>query len=299
MLKATVEENMLHERFNMSAGDFKMDIRYAHHPEHAKTLDTARLRRDFLIEQLFLPGEIRLTYSYNDRLIVGGACPVETLSLDVDRKIIGSDFLLQRREMGIINVAGPGSVVIDGSVYPIANKDGLYVGMGARDVVFRSDSAANPAKFYFNSSPAHAHYPTTPAPFAAATPVELGDQKTSNRRTIRKYIHPDGIKSCQLVMGMTSLETGSVWNTMPTHTHERRMEAYFYFEMAADQLVFHMMGTPAETRHIVVRNEEAVLSPSWSIHSGVGTENYTFIWGMCGENQLFDDMDHVAMQDLR
>ncbi len=276
-----------------------MDIRYAVHPEHAEAMNTFELRQNFLIEKLFVPGRIQLVYSYNDRLIVGGACPTETLPLEVDRKIIGSDFLLQRREMGIINVGGAGSVIIDGTTYPIAFKDGIYVGMGARDITFISDDPENPAKFYFNSSPAHAHYPTTPAPFSAATPVELGDQATSNHRTIRKYIHPDGIKSCQLVMGMTTLETGSVWNTMPTHTHERRMEAYFYFEMNEDQVVFHLMGTPDETRHVVMRNEEAVLSPSWSIHSGVGTANYTFIWGMCGENQLFDDMDHVAMQDLK
>jgi 4-deoxy-L-threo-5-hexosulose-uronate ketol-isomerase len=276
-----------------------MDIRYAIHPEHAEVMDTESLREHFLIQQLFQPDQLKLVYSYNDRLIVGGACPLSPLSLDIDRKIIGSDFLLQRREMGVINVGGPGSVTVDGTVYAIAGRDGIYIGMGAKVISFASDTPENPARFYFNSAPAHAAFPTTVAKFSEAEPVQLGDLATSNRRTIRKYIHPNGIKSCQLVMGMTSLETGSVWNTMPTHTHERRMEAYFYFDLGDDQLVFHLMGTPGETRHVALRNEEAILSPSWSIHSGVGTSSYTFIWGMCGENQLFDDMDHVPMAELR
>lgn len=276
-----------------------MDIRYAVHPEHAEAMDTETLREHFLMTELFIPDQLKLVYSFNDRLIVGGACPHSPVALEIDRKIIGSDFLLQRREMGAINVGGPGKVHIDGKTFPIAGKDGIYIGMGTKQIVFASDNPEDPAKFYFNSSPAHAAYPTELAKFSDAEPVHLGDPSTSNRRTIRKYIHPSGIKSCQLVMGMTSLETGSVWNTMPTHTHERRMEAYFYFDMVQDQAVFHLMGTPGETRHVVLRNEEAVLSPSWSIHSGVGTSNYTFIWGMCGENQLFDDMDHVPMAALR
>lgn len=276
-----------------------MEIRYAVHPEHAKAMDTITLREHFLIKNLFLSDQLKLVYSYNDRLIIGGACPVAPLPLAVDQKIIGSDFFLQRREMGVINVGGPGHISVDGEKFAIAAKDGIYIGMGAKEIVFSSASPEQPAKFYFNSVPAHAAYPTTLARFADASPVQLGEAATGNRRTIRKYIHPDGIKSCQLVMGMTSLETGSVWNTMPTHTHERRMEAYFYFEMQEEQAVFHLMGPPDETRHIVMRNEEAVISPSWSIHSGVGTANYTFIWGMAGENQLFDDMDHVAMKDLR
>lgn len=276
-----------------------MDIRYAVHPEHAEAMDTESLREHFLIQGLFLPDQLKLVYSYNDRLIVGGACPHSPLTLEIDRKIIGSDFLLQRREMGVINVGGPGRVTVDGESFTIASKDGIYIGMGSKEVIFASDSTANPARFYFNSAPAHAAHPTVVAKFTEAEPVQLGALSTSNQRTIRKYIHPNGIRSCQLVMGMTTLETGSVWNTMPTHTHERRMEAYFYFEMDEDQVVFHLMGSPGETRHIVLRNEEAVLSPSWSIHSGTGTSNYTFIWGMCGENQLFDDMDHVPMTELR
>lgn len=276
-----------------------MDIRYAVHPEHAEAMDTESLREHFLIQGLFLPDQLKLVYSYNDRLIVGGACPHSPLTLEIDRKIIGSDFLLQRREMGVINVGGPGRVTVDGKSFAIASKDGIYIGMGSKEVIFASDKTANPARFYFNSAPAHAAHPTVVAKFTEAEPVQLGALSTSNQRTIRKYIHPNGIRSCQLVMGMTTLETGSVWNTMPTHTHERRMEAYFYFEMDEDQVVFHLMGSPGETRHIVLRNEEAVLSPSWSIHSGTGTSNYTFIWGMCGENQLFDDMDHVPMAELR
>ncbi len=276
-----------------------MDIRYAVHPEHAAVMDTADLRENFLIQDLFTVGQFSMVYSYNDRLIVGGVCPVEEMTLDIDPKIIGSEYLLDRREMGIINVGGSGAITVDGEVFSIAHKDGLYIGMGAKNIMFSSDDVKNPAKFYFNSAPAHTTYPTAHAKFSEAEPVVLGDIATSNSRTIRKYIHPDGIRSCQLVMGMTTLDTGSVWNTMPTHTHERRMEAYFYFDLPEDQLVFHYMGEPTETRHIVVRQDEAVLSPSWSIHSGVGTSNYTFIWGMAGENQTFDDMDGVPMSELR
>lgn len=276
-----------------------MEIRYATHPDHAAAMDTDELRENFLVQELFVQDSIRMVYSYNDRLIVGGVMPVKPVSLEIDQKIIGGSYLLERREMGVINVGGKGTVVIDGEEYDIEHKDGLYVGKGAREIVFASKDSSAPAKFYFNSAPAHKTYPTTAARFAEAEPVVLGDLATSNHRTIRKYIHPDGIKSCQLVMGMTSLETGSVWNTMPTHTHVRRMEAYFYFDMSDDQVVFHFMGEPDETRHVIIRQEEAVLSPSWSIHSGAGTSNYTFIWGMAGENQVFDDMDGVLMSDLK
>jgi 4-deoxy-L-threo-5-hexosulose-uronate ketol-isomerase len=276
-----------------------MQIRYAVHPEHAEKMDTEALREHFHMDNIFIQDQLTLVYSYNDRLIIGGACPQNPLQLKIDQKLIGSDYLLQRREMGVINVGGSGKIIIDGKQYSIASKDGIYIGMGAKDITFTSEDPEIPAKFYINSSPAHTTYPTAVAKFEDAEPVCLGTPSTSNRRTIRKYIHPDGIKSCQLVMGMTSLEIGSVWNTMPTHTHERRMEAYFYFDLDQDQAVFHFMGTPSETRHIVVHNEEAVISPSWSIHSGVGTSNYTFIWGMCGENQTFDDMDNVPMTELR
>jgi 4-deoxy-L-threo-5-hexosulose-uronate ketol-isomerase len=260
---------------------------------------TEDLRAHFLVEALFLPGQTRMVYSYYDRLIVAGVVPLDTLQIDVDEKIIGASHLLERREMGIINIGGQGALVVDGAEYRMAPRDGLYVGMGARDIVFRSADAARPAKFYVNCAPAHATYPTTQVTFADAAPTHLGEMENSNKRTIRKYFHPEGVRSCQLVMGMTTLEPGCVWNTMPVHTHPRRMEAYLYFDMAADSVVFHFMGEPTETRHLVVRNEEVVLSPSWSIHSGSGTGSYTFIWGMVGENQTFTDMDGVAMADLR
>jgi 4-deoxy-L-threo-5-hexosulose-uronate ketol-isomerase len=276
-----------------------MEIRNAVHPEHAVTFNTDQMREQFLIQELFKPDRIKLIYSYFDRLIVGGVCPMGPLMIDIDEKIIGAPYLLNRRELGLINIGGAGSVAIDGEEVALEFKDGLYIGMGARELVFSSTDQDNPAKFYLNCAPAHTSYPNATVAFKEAEPIEMGAAEQSNKRTIRKYIHPDGIKSCQLVMGMTTLETGSVWNTMPVHTHQRRMEAYFYFGMPQDQVVFHFMGEPTETRHIVVRNEEAVLSPSWSIHSGAGTSNYTFIWGMVGENQTFTDMDAVPMGDLK
>jgi len=276
-----------------------MDIRYAVHPDHAAVMDSAELRENFLIQDLFTAGQFKMVYSYNDRLIVGGVCSDRPMALDIDPKIIGSEYLLERREMGVINVGDSGTITVDDKVFSIPHKDGLYIGMGARNVSFNSDNPEQPSKFYINSAPAHTTYPTLAARFSDADSVVLGDAAGSNHRTIRKFIHPGGIRSCQLVMGMTTLETGSVWNTMPTHTHERRMEAYFYFDVPEDQIAFHFMGEPAETRHIIVRQEEAVLSPSWSIHSGAGTSSYTFIWGMAGENQVFDDMDGVPMFELR
>lgn len=276
-----------------------MEIRNAIHPEHAVVFDTEELRENFLIQNLFAPDTFKLVYSYFDRLIVGGVCPLDPIKMAVDEKIIGSPYLLERREMGIINVGGQGIVSIDGAAYDLTPKDGLYVGMGAKDLKFSSTDKDDLARFYLNCAPAHAAHPTAKVTFKEAEPIELGEMEQSNKRTIRKYIHPDGVKSCQLVMGLTTLETGCVWNTMPVHTHQRRMEAYFYFGMSDDQVVFHLMGEPSETRHIVVRNEEAVLSPSWSIHAGAGTSNYTFIWGMVGENQTFTDMDAVPMGVLK
>jgi 4-deoxy-L-threo-5-hexosulose-uronate ketol-isomerase len=275
-----------------------MDTRNAVHPEHAALFDTAELREQFLIQDIFKPDEVRLVYSYFDRLIVGGICPLNPLKLAVDEKIIGASFLLERRELGVINVGAAGTVTVDGEAHDLSPKDGLYVGMGAQELEFSSADKNNPARFYLNCAPAHANHPTSIVTFSQAEPIKMGEMALSNKRTIRKYIHPDGVRSCQLVMGMTTLETGSVWNTMPVHTHQRRMEAYFYFGLADDQVVFHFMGEPSETRHLVVRNEEAVLSPSWSIHSGAGTGAYTFIWGMVGENQTFTDMDAVSMNDL-
>ena len=276
-----------------------METRNAVHPEHAVLFDTAELREQFLIQNLFNPDEVKLVYSFFDRLIVGGICPVNPLTLAVDEKVLGASYLLERRELGVINVGSAGTVTVDGETYDLSPKDGLYVGMGAEKLEFSSADKNKPARFYLNCAPAHMNYPTSKVTFSQAEPIEMGEMAQSNKRTIRKYIHPDGVKSCQLVMGMTTLETGCVWNTMPVHTHQRRMEAYFYFGLDDEQAVFHFMGEPSETRHLVVRNEEAVLSPSWSIHSGAGTVSYTFIWGMVGENQTFTDMDSVPMIDLK
>jgi 4-deoxy-L-threo-5-hexosulose-uronate ketol-isomerase len=276
-----------------------MEIRNAVHPEHGAAMGTDELREHFLVEDLFQQGQNRMVYSYYDRLIIAGVVPREPSTLAVDEKIIGASHLLERREMGIINIGAEGAVTVDGTVFEMAPRDGLYIGMGAREIAFQSANASNPAKFYLNCAPAHATYPTTQVSFAEAEPIHLGEMENSNKRTIRKYFHPEGVRSCQLVMGMTTLEPGCVWNTMPVHTHPRRMEAYLYFDMAADSVVFHFMGEPTETRHIIVRNEEVVLSPSWSIHSGSGTGSYTFIWGMVGENQTFTDMDGVPMSALK
>ncbi|PWW05723.1 4-deoxy-L-threo-5-hexosulose-uronate ketol-isomerase [Paenibacillus cellulosilyticus] len=277
-----------------------MEIRYAAHPNDVKSYDTSRLRQEFLIETLFVQDELTLTYSHVDRFIVGGAFPVsKQVKLEADTHTIGAATFLERREIGIINIGGRGSVTVDGTTYDMEPKDCLYVGLGAQDVVFASADASQPAKFYLNSTPAHKTYPTVKAAISEASPNHLGALTTNNERTIYRYIHTNGIQSCQLVMGMTLLKPGSNWNTMPCHTHNRRSEVYLYFDMAADGNVFHLMGEPQETRHLVVRNEQAILSPSWSIHSGVGTTSYTFIWGMGGENQIFEDMDAVAPQDLK
>ncbi len=276
-----------------------MDIRYANHPRDVKRYTTDEIRRDFLIEKVFEDDKVNLTYSHVDRIIAGGVKPVEE-SLELKGgKELGSEYFLERRELGIINIGGDGKVTLDGVEYEVKSRDGLYVGMGVKEVKFESTNKENPAKFYINSAPAHKEYPTVKIEFANAQPVRLGTVENSNKRTIYQYVHPNVCKSCQLLMGMTMLDEPSIWNTMPCHTHERRMEVYFYFDMAEETRVFHLMGEPQETRHIVVNNEQGVISPSWSIHSGVGTGNYTFIWGMVGENQTFTDMDHVPMEDLR
>jgi 4-deoxy-L-threo-5-hexosulose-uronate ketol-isomerase len=278
-----------------------MEIRQPVHSDHARTLDTGGLRRHFLIERILAPGEITLTYSQIDRMIVGGICPTaEALEFAPELgKHTGTDFFLERRELGLINIGGDAVVTIDGVSFEVMTEDALYVGSGARAVSFASANPSRPAKLYFNSAPAHTVHPHRKITMAEASSETLGDVRTANRRTIHKYIVPTVLPSCQLVMGMTRLAEGSLWNTMPCHTHDRRMEVYFYFDLPSDGIVFHMMGQPQETRHIVVRNEQAIISPSWSIHTGVGTQAYTFIWGMIGENQVFPDMDGVAMSDLR
>lgn len=276
-----------------------IDIRHPTHPEDAKSYATDRLRREYLIQNLFVPGEIHMTYSHVDRVVAGGACPAgKPVELTVS-KDFGVDYFLERREMGVINVGGPGVLTVGGVAHRMARTDGFYIGMGTKSVAFASDDAKTPAKFYFVSCPAHKTYPSVKIERAAIEPIRLGSDEASNKRCLYKYIHPQGVPSCQLVMGMTALEPGSMWNSMPCHTHARRMEVYFYFDLPPDARVFHIMGEPTETRHILMSNEEAIISPSWSIHCGVGTHNYTFIWGMAGENQNFDDMDHVAMNDLR
>lgn len=277
-----------------------MDIREPLHSEHAKALDTDGLRRHFLIETLFVPDAITMTYSHIDRIVVGGVQPVKKRLAFEGGKEFGTDYFLERRELGVINIGGAGTVTVDGKAYDLARREGLYVGLGNKDVSFASASASEPAKFYYASAPAHAAYPTVKVTREAAQPQKLGTPETANVRTINKYLHPAVLKSCQLTMGLTELEPGSMWNTMPCHTHERRMEVYMYFDIAnPDGVVFHMMGEPSETRHIVTRSEQAVISPSWSIHSGVGTASYSFIWAMVGENQVFDDMDFVAPATLR
>ena len=278
-----------------------MDVRQPLHSEHVKTLDTAALRRHFLVERLFLPDELALTYSQIDRIIVGGVMPVQrevAFPPELAQKFAVGSFL-ERRELGAINIGGPGSIVVDDATYEIGTREALYVGAGAKDVRFRSAQPSQPAKFYLNSAPAHRSCPTRKVTLKEASPSTIGDPKTANRRTIYKFIVPGVVETCQLTMGMTELEAGSVWNTFPCHTHERRMEVYFYFALPDNAIVLHLMGDPRETRHIVVQNEQAVISPSWSIHSGVGSQAYTFIWGMVGENQVFDDMDHLVPAELR
>ena len=287
-----------------------MEIRTYSSPRDVKTYDTTRLREEFLIDDLFRADEIKLVYSYIDRIITGSAVPVnKELKLTAGDEL-RAEYFLERREMGVINIGGDGVITIDGKDYNVGYKDGMYIGRGAKDITFKSCCADKPAKFYLNSTPAHRTCPTVliklngePSDGVVIVKpqnkVELGTLEESNHRTINKYILPGQVESCQLVMGMTKLEPGSVWNTMPCHTHDRRMEVYLYFDMGPDDLVFHYMGEPTETRHIIMRNEQAVISPSWSIHAGSGTRAYTFIWGMAGENQAFDDMDGCAMKDLR
>jgi 4-deoxy-L-threo-5-hexosulose-uronate ketol-isomerase len=277
----------------------KVEVRQVSHPEAVRAYDTEGLRRHFLIENIFETDEIVLTYSHIDRLIIGGAVPAtQSLTLTAPTAV-GQEFFLAQRELGVINIGGSGRVLLDGSVHELDNRDCLYIGRGIVDVVFESVDATRPAKFYLLSTPAHATYESMLIKPEQANQLKLGKQLTANKRTIFQYVHPDVCDSCQLVMGLTQLEPGNMWNTMPCHTHDRRSEAYLYFDLADDQRVFHMMGEPAETRHLVVANEQAILSPGWSIHSGVGTANYVFIWAMGGDNKSFTDMDHIPMSALR
>ncbi|MGF6989452.1 4-deoxy-L-threo-5-hexosulose-uronate ketol-isomerase [Lachnospiraceae bacterium PF1-21] len=287
-----------------------MELRTAASPRDVKHYTTERLREEFLIEKVFREDEIYLVYSHIDRIITGSAMPIKKELVLTAGDELRAEFFLQRREMGVINIGGPGTITVDGKAYVVGTKEGMYIGMGKKDIAFSSQDSENPAKFYINSAPAHMTYPTilikpegTPSDDVVIVKdenkVELGTLEDANHRTICKYILPGQVESCQLEMGITALEPGSVWNTMPCHTHDRRMEVYLYFEIPEDSFVMHFMGEPTETRHLVMRNEEAVISPSWSIHSGCGSRNYTFIWGMVGENQDFDDMDNVDLKDLK
>ena len=280
-----------------------VDIRYSTGKEAFSRMNTEELRKEFLVKDIFRADDISCVYSHIDRIVVLGAMPVSK-SVDLQKNIdpmkdFGVDFILQRRELGIINIGGNGKVIADGKSFDIIHFDGLYIGAGTKSVQFTSDDPANPAKFYMTSAPAHCTYPTKHIKFAESKHVPAGKAEDSNLRTINQYIHPDVLDTCQLSMGLTHLEPGSVWNTMPAHTHERRMEVYFYFEIPENQVVFHFMGEPSETRHIVMHNDEAVINPSWSIHSGAGTSNYTFIWAMCGENRTYTDQDWLNTADLR
>ena len=286
-----------------------MELRTASSPKDVKHYTTERLREEFLVEKVFFEDEIKLVYSHIDRIIFGGAMPVDReLKLEAGDEL-RAKYFLERRELGIINIGGDGKVVVDGKEYTVIARDGMYIGMGSKDISFKSDDPKNPAKFYINSAPAHRTCPTVlikregtagegEVVIKPENKKELGCLEDSNHRTINKYILPGQVESCQLEMGLTHLEPGSVWTTMPSHTHDRRMEVYMYFDLPEDAFVSHFMGEPTQTRHIIMRNEQAVISPSWSIHSGCGSRNYTFIWGMVGENQDFDDMDDVRMQDL-
>lgn len=276
------------------------ESRYAIGPNETKSLNTNGLRQNFLIDKLFFENKIHFVYSHYDRYMAGGAFPTsQKIKLDTIEPLLKESYFLARRELGIINVGGAGIVEVDGEVYSLDTKEALYIGKGAKEVYFSSNNSNNPAKFYLNSTPAHQSYPTKRVTKAEANKIELGSMETANHRTINQMLLHTVIQTCQLQMGMTELKPGSVWNTMPSHTHDRRMEVYFYFEVPEGQAVSHFMGPVDETRHIWMQNEQAVISPPWSIHSGAGTSNYTFIWGMAGENMDYDDMDKSPITDLR
>ena len=280
-----------------------MDIRYSTGKEPFKRMTTDELRDEFLVTGIFKADDVSCVYSHIDRIVVMGCMPVKE-EVKADKGIdvwknFGAHSLLERREMGVINIGEEGSIKVDGTEYKMGHFDCIYIPMGTKEVTFKSKDGTKPAKFYIVTVPAHKPCPLKHIPFENAIHKHLGAQATSNERTINQYIHPDVLETCQLSMGLTHLEEGSVWNTMPVHTHERRMEVYFYFDIPNDNVVFHFMGEPNETRHIVMHNDEAVINPSWSIHAGCGTSNYTFIWAMCGENRAYDDQDWIDTNDLR
>lgn len=280
-----------------------MDIRYSTGKEPFKRMTTEELRDEFLITNMFNADDISAVYSHVDRIVTMGAMPVKekvNLEKNIDPwKNFGVTYVLERRELGTINIGGAGKVVADGVEYQMNHWDGLYLPMGTKKVEFVTDNPEEPAKFFICTTPAHTPKPIRHIPYEKAIHKHLGAQATSNERTINQYLHPDVLDTCQLSMGLTHLEEGSVWNTMPMHTHERRMEVYFYFDIPQDNVVFHFMGEPNQTRHIVMHNDEAVINPSWSVHSGCGTSNYTFIWAMCGENRAYDDQDWIKTEEIK
>jgi 4-deoxy-L-threo-5-hexosulose-uronate ketol-isomerase len=276
-----------------------MEIRFQNSPKETAAMNTDELRENFVCQSLMQDDKINLVYSHYDRMIIGGAKPVNTvIALENDEEL-KAVYFLERREMGVINVGGVGKVLVSGVEYDLEKLDCIYLGKETKEVKFQSVNAADPALFYILSAPAHHIYPTVKMSKEEASPVELGSVETSNKRVIYKYIHLDGIRSCQLVMGLTVLEEGSVWNSVPPHTHTRRMEVYFYFDVPSQQVVFHFMGEPKQTRHVVLGNYDAVISAPWSVHFGSGTSNYGFIWGMAGENQAFPDMDPAPVASLK
>lgn len=271
---------------------------YSNNPKGIERSTTKELREEFLVEKIFVEDDVNLVYTYNDRLIFGGVMPVnKELEIKLDKEL-GVEYFLERRELGFINIGGPGLVVIDGVEEEILNKDGYYIGKETKQVIFKSKDKSNPARFYVSSAPAHKKFENKKLEFAKIKKMNAGDAEHINTRVINQYIHSSVVDTCQLQMGLTILEKGAAWNTMPCHTHERRMEAYYYFDISENDVVFHLLGRPDETKHVVVRDDQAVISPSWSIHSGVGTSNYSFIWSMCGENITYTDMDVVDMKDL-
>jgi len=276
-----------------------MEVRYSPDQQSYQTMDTAQLRKAFLVEDLFQPDTVAMLYSDADRAIIGSAVPAQkSLKLESSKKEMAAEYFAERREIGVFNIGSAGSIRVDGKEYPMQYKDALYIGRGSKEILFTSADAKAPAAFYFVSYPAHREYPATHMTIAQATAVQLGSDKDANKRSLHKYVFTEGIKSCQLVMGLTELAEGSVWNTMPSHTHIRRSEVYMYFNLDPDSFVVHLMGKPAETRNLIIRNRQATISPSWSIHAGAGTKSYSFVWAMGGENQDFDDMDKVPMRDL-
>ena len=277
-----------------------MEVRNSPDKNGFKRFTTEELRKSFLIDSLFVENKIPLVYSDIDRSITGSAVPVGKIQkLTATKKEMAAEYFAERREVGVINIGKKGSITLDNKKYVMNHFDALYIGRGTKKIEFESADSKKPAKFYFVSYPAHKEYPSKHIKHSVATPVKLGSLADSNSRTIHKYIHTEILQTCQLAMGLTILEKGSVWNTMPAHTHQRRSEVYMYFNLDPDSLVVHLLGSPDETRHIIIRNEQAVLSTSWSMHSGCGTKNYAFIWAMGGENQVYDDMDWIPMKDLK